>query len=343
MKDLSRTFHRVHHGNQRAALRVNLGFMIAAIFLSLLSGMAQASSTSSQPPLTWIVLGTGAGPVPDPERSHPSNVLVVNNKPWIIDCGDGAMHRLAASGFQPPQVENVFISHLHMDHYGGLQALIGLRWFGGAQSVLTVYGPPGIDEVVSGIKASMGPSVNIGRGVFEGGPTFDEMFRVVIVKDDTDFTSEGVRVRAIWNNHLEAEHAGHEDIKSISYRFDYDNYSIAYTGDTGPDDKVASLAKGVDVLVSEVFAVEPMIELLQRKKGVVFSESEKSKVAEQFEEGHLTPQNAGKIAAKAGAKSLVFTHLGIPGPTNIWASTVVHGARETYKGQITVARDLDRF
>jgi ribonuclease BN (tRNA processing enzyme) len=108
------------------------------------TGAASAQRSIPSHPLIWTTLGTQGGPILDAKRSQPANLLVVNGKPWLVDCGDGALERLAAAGYRPLQVKTVFISHLHMDHIGGLQGLIGLRWFGtGKHTLFTIYGPPG--------------------------------------------------------------------------------------------------------------------------------------------------------------------------------------------------------
>src|SRR5690349_4608068 len=62
------------------------------------------ATTASGPQLHWITLGTQGGPSIYGVRSEPANLLVVDGKPWIVDCGDGAMERLAAAGFSPDQV-----------------------------------------------------------------------------------------------------------------------------------------------------------------------------------------------------------------------------------------------
>jgi ribonuclease BN (tRNA processing enzyme) len=251
------------------------------------------------------------------------------------------MERLAAAGFKPAQVDTAFISHLHMDHIGGLQALIGLRWFTGARNVLTIYGPPGTDVLVAGILQSLGPSVQIGLGVELQVPTPEQLTRVMIVKDGTDLNVDGVRVRAVRNSHFD-DPPGHpldDGSQSLSYRFDYEGYGIGYTGDTGPSDAVASLEQDVDLLVSEVMDVPAMIAVHTQNA----PPQAKSAIIQHFETQHLTPQEAGKIAAKAGVRRLVFTHLGIAGTTNAQAPKLIREAHETFKGEVIVAHDLDRF
>lgn len=320
--------------------------MSLCVVLTILTGTARAQTTTHNPPLTWVTLGTQAGPLPNAERSQAANLLVVNGKPWIVDCGDGAIERLAAAGFNPAQGDIAFISHLHLDHIGGLQGLIGVRWFSlQPKSPLTVYGPPGTDAVVAGILQSLGPSVRIGLGFGVHVPTPEELTRVVIVKDGSDLNVDGVRVRTVRNSHFD-EPLGHpaaNGSQSLSYRFDCNGYGIGYTGDTGPSDAVARLEKGVDLLVSEVFDVPAMIAFMTHNTKSAITPQVKSGMIQHFETQHLTPQEAGKIADQAGVRRLVFTHLGIPGRTNAEAPNLVRASHETFKGEVIVAHDLDRF
>jgi ribonuclease BN (tRNA processing enzyme) len=254
------------------------------------------------------------------------------------------MERLAGAGFQPAQVETAFISHLHMDHIGGLQGLIGLRWFTGAQNMLTIYGPPGTDVLVAGIIQSLRPSVRIGLGIPLQVPTPEQQTRVVIVKDGADLNVDGVRVRAVRNSHFDDPpgHPPDDGSQSLSYRFDYNGYGIGFTGDTGPSDAVARLEKGVDLLMSEVMDVPAMIAVYTQSAKLIPPQA-KAAVAQHFKTQHLTPQEAGKIAAEAGVRRLVFTHLGIPGTTDADAPKLIREAHETFKGEVIVAHDLDRF
>jgi len=300
--------------------------------------MNTQATVADNPQLGWITLGTQGGPIPNTERSEPANLLIVNGNPWIVDCGDGAMERLAAVGFNPNQVNIAFISHLHMDHIGGLQALIGLRWFRGVRSKLTIYGPPGTDVVVSGILLSMKALPRV-----EQGPTPEELTQVVIVKDNSDLMVDSVRIRAVRNSHFDypSGHPADNGTQSLSYRFDYKGYAIGYTGDTGPCDAVAYLEHGVDLLVSEVIDLPAVIAVF--KENPKIPEQAKSALIQHFKTQHLTPQAAGKIAAEAGVGRLVFTHLSIPGKTDVEAQKLINQAHETFKGEVIVAHDLDRF
>jgi len=113
------------------------------------------------------------------------------------------MDRLGGAGFTPSQINVAFISHLHMDHIGGLLALIGLRSFTGARDVLTIYGPPGTDVLVAGILQSLAPTARI---QLVPGPKPEQLTHVVIAKDGSDLNVSGVRVRAVRNSHFDTSH-----------------------------------------------------------------------------------------------------------------------------------------
>ena len=53
----------------------------------------------------------------------PIAAIAHNNKYLLIDCGSDARHSLAAAGYSFNEIDNIFISHLHADHIGGLEWL----------------------------------------------------------------------------------------------------------------------------------------------------------------------------------------------------------------------------
>ena len=304
---------------------------------------AQAQSTPPPHPLSWTTLGTQGGPIPNAQRSQPANLLVAGGKAWLVDCGDGALEQLAAAGYEPSQVNTAFLSHLHLDHIGGLQGLIGLRWFKpGPHSLLTIYGPPGTDAVVAGILQSLGPSLQIERGGGQAVAAPAALTKVIIVQDGSDLTVDGVRVRAVRNAHFDTApgHPAADGSQSLSYRFDYQNYAIGYTGDTGPSAAVTQLEKGVNLLVSEVVDLPAMVALTN---ATPLPPPARQAVIDHMKTQHLTPQKAGQLATAAGAERLVFTHLGIVGTTEAAAPALIQGAHEAFKGAVFVAHDLDKF
>jgi ribonuclease BN (tRNA processing enzyme) len=318
----------------------------AALLAALATGGAMAADDPAAMSLAWTTLGTAGGPVANAQRSQPANLVSAGSHHWLVDCGDGAVERLAAAKRLAAQVDKVFISHLHMDHIGGLQGLIGLRWMTNAPGVLTVYGPPGTDRLVSGIVESMQPSARIAIAL-KGGkphPRPQDVVNAVILRDGSDLTVDGVRVRAVRNSHFDERPGVPADVgtESLSYRFDAGAYAVGYTGDTGVSPHVARLFKGVGLVVSEVIDLEGTIANINGPHSPMPPETRPGLIA-HLKSQHLTPQQAGELAAQAGAARLVLTHLAISGPTDAIAPALVAGARAAFSGEVRVAHDLDQF
>ncbi len=293
--------------------------------------------------MTWTTLGTAAGPSLYAERSQPANLLSVDRRHWLVDCGDGALERLAALRLRAADVDTLFVTHLHMDHIGGLQALIGLRWMQNAQKPLIIYGPPGTDAVVQGLLQAMKPVARIELGhSHQRSP--DDLVRVITIEGGSDLNVDGVRVRAAQNSHFDDTpgHPADNGTQSLAYRFDYNGASIGVTGDTGPSDAVAQLEHGVDLLVSEVIDVDGVVADLARAMPNMKGPMKDALIA-HLRTQHLTPEAAGQLASTAGVHRLVFTHLGIVGPTDASAAKLVSEAHTTFSGDIYVAHDLDQF
>src|SRR5262245_34360635 len=77
---------------------------------------APAKAAGAEKRTRWIFLGTKGGPRVTTGRSNPANVLLVDNVPYIVDCGPGISKRLAEAKVPLPNIRYVFVTHLHSDH-----------------------------------------------------------------------------------------------------------------------------------------------------------------------------------------------------------------------------------
>ena len=78
-----------------------------------------------------------------------SQVLEHNGKSFLIDCGEGTQLQLRKNKIKFNSIEDVFISHLHGDHYFGLPGLILTFNLLGREKPLNIFGPKGIKEIIT--------------------------------------------------------------------------------------------------------------------------------------------------------------------------------------------------
>jgi|TARA_B110000503_G_scaffold54194_1_gene87099 ribonuclease Z len=86
---------------------------------------------------------------PEKDSSTSSQLLEINGKSFLIDCGEGTQIQLRKYGVKLNSIENIFISHLHGDHFFGLPGLISTLKLLGRTKALNIYGPTGIKKAIT--------------------------------------------------------------------------------------------------------------------------------------------------------------------------------------------------
>lgn len=77
-----------------------------------------------------------------------SQVLDINNRLFLIDCGEGTQVQLRKNKVKFSRINHIFISHLHGDHFFGLVGLISTFSLLNRTTDLHIYGPKGIKEII---------------------------------------------------------------------------------------------------------------------------------------------------------------------------------------------------
>jgi ribonuclease Z len=93
------------------------------------------------------ILGA-SGAVPVYGRFPSAQYLVIQNKHFLIDCGEGCQLQLARYEIPIHKIEHIFISHLHGDHYLGLAGLLFSMHLQKRKADLHLYSPPGLNEII---------------------------------------------------------------------------------------------------------------------------------------------------------------------------------------------------
>ena len=296
----------------------------------------------SRPMNEFVILGSAAGPDSQPDRAQPANVLRVNDDLYFVDAGDGAVGQLVKAGFRLVHVDGLFISHNHFDHTGGVLAILGLRRQLQATQTLQIFGPPGTQEFINGLLAGMAPAMEAGYGM----PGFSWRPNVAVqeVVHGDEILLDGVTVLVAENSHFAIpEDSGvPEKAKALSFRFDLEDRTIVYTGDTGPSEAVKELAIGADLLISEMMDVDAVVEQI-RADNPNIPEEQIAGVEWHLRAHHLLPPQVGELAAGAGVGKLIVTHMSPNVNTAEMAERYIGEIAAEYDGEIVIADDLDRF
>jgi ribonuclease Z len=163
--------------------------------------------------MIFYFLGTGAG-VPSRMRNVSSLALVMpeyGGQTWLFDCGEATQHQILVSPVKLSKVSHIWITHLHGDHLYGLPRVLGSRSFQGAETPLTVYGPPGLAEF---IEISLKTSRTFLRyplkveEIADGSRFTEGAFSILVKKLDHGIPSFGFRL-------MEKEQPGRLDAKRL--------------------------------------------------------------------------------------------------------------------------------
>ena len=131
-----------------------LNCIAAAVLGVMMLGSAQAETRV-------ITLGTQGGPMPTANRSQPANALVVNDRVYLIDAGNGVARQLVKAGIDHRRVGHIFITHNHDDHNSDWGTLMGYQWATGRRQPTHVYGPAGTEDMLKGFLQFFKPNARI--------------------------------------------------------------------------------------------------------------------------------------------------------------------------------------
>ena len=264
------------------------------------------------------ILGCNSG-VPSDNSQTTSQILEIGNSLFLIDCGEGTQNKIRKQKIKFSRIKQIFISHLHGDHFFGLIGLISTFRLLGRVINLDIFGPKGIKEIIT-------LQLKYSQSWTNYQITFHELSSS---KSELIFENDFVKVSTIPLNHriytngflfkekkglrkIDIEKVNKYDISTS----DYENLkrgkdlllndgttiknklvtlppsepkSYAFCSDTCYDDGLVEILSDIDVLYHESTFLETHQELAKLTK-------------------HSTASDAAKIAKKSNAKNLILGH-----------------------------------
>ena len=218
-----------------------------AAFAALLLAAPLAAQGARRPADSAVVILLGTGtPRPDPDASGAATAVVVGSRTFLFDAGPGVELRLSAAGLPINGPTAVFITHLHSDHTLGLPDLIFTSWVMGRARPMPIYGPHGLAAMVDDIDAAWSEDIAIRTDGLEHETAGGYRTTVHEIAPGVVYDSGGVKVTAIPVLHGDWKEA-------YGYRIDTPTRSIVISGDTRPCPALADAARGVDILIHEVY------------------------------------------------------------------------------------------
>ncbi len=277
--------------------------MISSFRRNFLSGAAALAATAVLAPLRaaraqgpaktrLVLLGTGGGPRVIPNgRAKSANLIVANGVPYVVDCGSGVSQQLVRAGVPLNTLRYVFITHHHSDHNLDYGNLIHNAWVAGLRAPVDAYGPPPIKAMTKAYWQLNRFDIET-RIADEGRPDLRKLVTAhEFAEPGPVMQNADVKVTAALVRHPPIVHA-------YAYRFDAADRAIVISGDTTYSPELIALAKGADVLVSEVMHLAGLENLLKRVPNA-------ATLREHLLASHIVTEDLGKLAAAAGVKTLV--------------------------------------
>ena len=294
--------------------------------------------------LTVSFLGTSASR-PTVERNVTSIAIIREGETLLFDCGEGTQRQMMRFGTSFA-LSDIFFTHMHADHMLGLIGLFRTLALQGRTDVMRLYGPVGSEPLLR-------------QAILFGSEREKFPVEVIEVTPGTPIPRKGYSILPFAVDHNDRAAVGYSLVEDIRLgRFNPDRArelgipegpawgklhkgeaailedgrivepselvgpsrpgrAVVFTGDTRPSEGTIAAALGADLLIHES----------------TFSDEEQIRAVET---GHSTAREAAEVAAKAGAKRLVLTHLSARYSVN--ASDLLQQAKEVFT-ECIIARD----
>ncbi len=176
-------------------------------------------------------------------------LLTTKKAKFVIDPGDGILRDLNKniSKNDIMEISDVFISHGHHDHLGGLWSFMTYLSVLKRKKALNIYFPEGCQEIISIHKAFI--------EVYSHELTYN--INLTSIDKPKKFKRKSIEIEPFKVNHREPLKDGSSEyVPSLGFKFTYDKMAICYGGDTAYCDSLVKMAKNSDLAIIEAGATD---------------------------------------------------------------------------------------
>jgi ribonuclease Z len=293
--------------------------------------------------LDLVFLGT-SGSMPTALRAPTATLVRRGGERLLFDCAEGTQRQLLRSNVGLVELREVFLTHYHADHYLGLPGMLKTFALRGRELPLTIYGPPGLEDLFRSLRRIFGKlTYEYSLVELEPGDALDRDGYVL----STFPVAHGVS--ALGYSLLEPPRPGRFDVEAAAalgvpsgpergLLQRGESVSLADGRVVTPDEVLGPGRPGRKVVLAgdgapsgSVLEAARLADLLVHE--ATFCEDERERAAETR---HSTARAAAELARAAEVRMLALTHLS----NRYSGGEVVREAREVFSDAV-VPRDFD--
>jgi len=275
-----------------------------------------------------VVCGSG---MPAARRGQAATCFLVetgNGDKFLFDIGTGSMANVAALMIPYDWLDKVFLTHLHTDHMGDIDALWAGGWTGGRTKALRVWGPSGKTPEM-GTKYSMDNFLKHANWDFQTRAFNLNPKPGMIETKEFDYKGENQVVYQENGVTVRSYPAIHTGDGPVSYSLDYKGMKVVIGGDTFPNTWFNKYAKGADLAIHEAFmGPDLFVNLYNMPPQLAW------RACCGF---HTSGQAFGKIMSTIKPRHAVAYHFMNEEATRY---SLYDNIRETYDGPLSMATDM---
>ena len=208
---------------------------------------------------------------PNPGGAQSGYLVEDGSGRLLLDCGPGVLARLRAQNGGWPEVDAVVVTHWHLDHWGDLVPWVwgNMAGPGRDRSRPELWLPPEGRARLRDFGARLGWE-----------DMFETTFAVCDYEEDDPFQAAGFEITAL--------RLPHYTLRTYGLRVSNGSRCLAYSGDSGPSERLAELARDADLFVCEATLERGELDGSPR--------------------GHLSADEAVEVFEASGARRLLLTH-----------------------------------